>query len=81
LKAKCGGKTDSFASSFDIGFVSDADSMNQPPTNSPTARSDEHMLGHRFYNKHSHEQGKANTYGLSLIVEAINQIDLHQVGS
>jgi SAM dependent carboxyl methyltransferase len=39
------------------------------------------MLGHGFYNKHSHEQGKANTYGLPLIIEAIDQIDLRQIGS
>jgi len=39
------------------------------------------MLGHGFYNKHSHEQGKANTYGLPLITEAINRIDLEQIGS
>jgi len=38
------------------------------------------MLGHGFYNKHSHEQGKANTYGLPLLVEAVNGIDLGQIG-
>ncbi len=38
------------------------------------------MLGHGFYNKHSHEQAKANTYALPLIVEAINRIDLGQIG-
>jgi hypothetical protein len=32
------------------------------------------MLGHGFYNKHSHEQGKANAFALPLIAEAINQI-------
>lgn len=37
------------------------------------------MLGHGFYNKHSHEQGKANTCGLPLIIEAVNQIDLGQI--
>jgi hypothetical protein len=39
------------------------------------------MLGHGFYNKHSHEQGEANTCGLPLIIEAINQIDLGQIAS
>ena len=39
------------------------------------------MLGYGFYNKHSHEQAKANTYALPLIVEAINRIDLAQIGS
>ena len=38
------------------------------------------MLGHGFYNKHSHEQGKANTRALPLIVEAINRIDAGQIG-
>jgi hypothetical protein len=31
--------------------------------NSSAARDEEHMLGHGFYNKHSHEQGKANRCG------------------
>src|SRR6266403_5282282 len=31
--------------------------------------------------KHSHEQAKANTYALPLIVEGINRIDLKQIGS
>ena len=53
--------------------------MNQPVLPSPS--DEEHMLGHGFYNKHSHEQGKANTCGLPLIIEAINQIDLQQIGS
>jgi hypothetical protein len=53
--------------------------MTQPIP--PGSGDDEHMLGHGFYNKHSHEQGKANTYGLPLIIEAINQVDLRQVGS
>ncbi len=44
------------------------------------SRGEEHMLGHGFYNRHSHEQAKANTYGLPLIVEAINRIDLGQIG-
>jgi len=33
-----------------------------------------------FYNKHSHEQGKANTCGLPLLVEAVNSIDFGQIG-
>jgi hypothetical protein len=55
--------------------------MTQPDKDSPTPRTEEHMLGHGFYNKHSHEQAKANTCGLPLIIEAINQIDLRQIGS
>jgi S-adenosylmethionine-dependent carboxyl methyltransferase len=47
----------------------------------PSSRNEEHMLGHGFYNKHSHEQGKANTCGLPLISDAINQIDLGQIAS
>jgi len=54
--------------------------MSQSDENSPRPRSEEHMLGHGFYNKHSHEQAKANTYGLPLLIEAINHIDLQQVG-
>ena len=38
------------------------------------------MLGHGFYNKHSHEQAKANTYALPLITKAISRIDLAQIG-
>jgi hypothetical protein len=53
--------------------------MNQPVL--PSSGDEEHMLGHGFYNKHSHEQGEANTYGLPLIIEGINQIDLRQIGS
>ena len=53
--------------------------MNQPVL--PSSSNEEHMLGHGFYNKHSHEQGKANTCGLPLIIEAINQIDLGQIAS
>jgi len=53
--------------------------MNQPVL--PSSSNDEHMLGHGFYNKHSHEQGKANTCGLPLIIEAINRIDLQRIGS
>ena len=55
--------------------------MTQSKENQSASHSDEHMLGHGFYNKHSHEQGKANTYALPLIVEAINRIDLGQIGS
>jgi SAM dependent carboxyl methyltransferase len=44
------------------------------------SHSEEHMLGHGFYNKNSHAQAKANTYALPLIVEAINRIDLGQIG-
>jgi hypothetical protein len=49
--------------------------MNQP---NPilSSRDEEHMLGHGFYNKHSHEQRKANTYGLPLFVDAVKAIDL-----
>jgi len=47
----------------------------------PSSSNEEHMLGHGFYNKHSHEQAKANTYGLPLIVEAVNQVDLRHVVS
>ena len=54
--------------------------MNQPSRGSLTPRSEEHMLGHGFYNKHSHEQGKANAYGLPLIPEALGKIDLDQTG-
>jgi len=55
--------------------------MSQSPENVSVSHSDEHMLGHGFYNKNSHAQAKANTYGLPLIVEAINRIDLAQIGS
>jgi SAM dependent carboxyl methyltransferase len=54
--------------------------MTQSTDKLPASHSEEHMLGHGFYNKHSHEQGKANTYALPLIVEAINRIDLAQIG-
>ena len=54
--------------------------MNQPSRGSLTPRSEEHMLGHGFYNKHSHEQGKANAYALPLIPEAIAKADLDQIG-
>lgn len=48
---------------------------------SPSASDQEHMLGHGFYNKHSDEQAKANTYALPLITGAISEIDLAQTGS
>jgi hypothetical protein len=54
--------------------------MNQSNPSLSTSRDEDHMLGHGFYNKHSHEQGKANTYGLPLIIDAINHIDLRQIG-
>ena len=55
--------------------------MAQSTNKLSASHSEEHMLGHGFYNKHSHEQAKANTYALPLIVEAINRIDLGQIGS
>ena len=54
--------------------------MTQSTDKLSASHSEEHMLGHGFYNKHSHEQAKANTYALPLIVEAINRIDLAQIG-
>jgi hypothetical protein len=54
--------------------------MIQSTESLSVSRAEEHMIGHGFYNKHSHEQAKANTYGLPLIVEAINRIDLAQIG-
>jgi hypothetical protein len=54
--------------------------MTQSTEKLSPSHSEEHMLGHGFYNKHSHEQARANTYALSLIVEAINRIDLAQIG-
>jgi len=38
------------------------------------------MLGHGFYNKHSHAQGAANTYGLPLIARAVGALDAAAVG-
>jgi hypothetical protein len=38
------------------------------------------MLGHGFYNKHSHAQGAANTYGLPLIARAVGALDAGVVG-
>ncbi len=49
--------------------------MTQSTEKVSASDGEEHMLGHGFYNKHSHEQAKANTYALPLIVEAINRID------
>ena len=40
------------------------------------AQSQEHMLGHGFYNKHSQEQGTANRFSLPHLVDAVNAIDL-----
>src|SRR6266481_3884698 len=54
--------------------------MTQSTEKVSASDGEEHMLGHGFYNKHSHEQAKANTYALPLIVEAINRIDLAQIG-
>jgi hypothetical protein len=54
--------------------------MNPPESNLSVSRDEEHMLGHGFYNKNSHAQGKANTYGLPLLVEAIHEIDLGEIG-
>ena len=51
--------------------------MNPPESNLSESRNEEHMLGHGFYNKNSHEQGKANNYGLPLLLEAISQINLY----
>ena len=42
----------------------------------PEAQSQEHMLGHGFYNKHSQEQGMANRFSLPHLVDAVNAIDL-----
>jgi hypothetical protein len=46
----------------------------------PNSSYEEHMLGPGFHKKHSREQEKANTCGLPLIIEAINQINLRQIG-
>ncbi|MFZ0917011.1 MAG: hypothetical protein WAN04_08975 [Candidatus Udaeobacter sp.] len=54
--------------------------MTQSTDKLSASHSEEHMLGHGFYNKHSHEQAKANTYALPLIAEAIARIDLAQIG-
>lgn len=58
--------------------------MTTPPTVSaaPSARTDqsapENMLGHGFYNKHSHSQGAANAYALPLLKEAVQGIGQDQ---
>jgi hypothetical protein len=54
--------------------------MIQSTENGRASRTEEHMLGHGFYNKHSHEQAKANTYALPRITKAISRIDLAQIG-
>ena len=54
--------------------------MTQSTDKLSASHNEEHMLGHGFYNKHSHEQARANMYALPLIVEAINRIDLAQIG-
>ena len=54
--------------------------MTQSKPDLSPSRDEEHMLGHGFYNKHSHEQGKANTYGLPLLVEAVKGIDVDRIG-
>src|SRR5260370_20957384 len=67
---------------FQPPFVCDCaarPNMNQP-ISTLSSHNEEHMLGHGFYNKHSHEQGKANTYGLPLLGEAVNGIDFGQIG-
>jgi hypothetical protein len=55
--------------------------MSPSPQNLAGTPSEEHMLGHGFYNKHSHAQAKANTYGLPLILESVKRIDLARIGS
>jgi len=42
--------------------------MTQSTDKLSASHSEEHMLGHGFYNKHSHEQAKANTYMSVLIL-------------
>jgi hypothetical protein len=54
--------------------------MTQSTDELSASHSEEHMLGDGFYNKHSHEQAKANMYALPLIVEATNRIDFAQIG-
>jgi hypothetical protein len=38
------------------------------------------MLGHGFYNKNSHAQGTANTFGLPLLLKAVDRVELDRVG-
>ncbi len=47
----------------------------QPHGASP-AESQEHMLGHGFYNDHSQEQHAANRYGLPHILEAVEALQI-----
>jgi len=50
-------------------------------TNTPaTPDREEHMLGHGFYNKHSHVQGAANSYGLPLIARAVAALGAGTLG-
>src|SRR5262249_7566454 len=50
-------------------------------TRTPTAADrEEHMLGHGFYNKHSHAQGAANSYGLPLIARAVADLGSGALG-
>jgi hypothetical protein len=42
----------------------------------PAQPSQEHMLGHGFYNKHAQAQGAANELGLHLIRQAVDAIDV-----
>ena len=46
------------------------------PVDADPAHSQEHMLGHGYYNKHSHEQEAANQFGLAHIEQAIAALDL-----
>ncbi|HUK50134.1 MAG TPA: hypothetical protein VLV18_03785 [Terriglobales bacterium] len=53
-----------------------------PPENSQRANSpdtEEHMLGHGYYNKNSHAQNQANAYALPLLVESVNEVELDRV--
>lgn len=52
--------------------------MNDPTDSA--ALSTEHMLGHGFYNKHAQAQAAANRFGLNLIEQAIQRVDLARVG-
>ncbi len=49
-----------------------------PRSMTSAEQSQEHMLGHGFYNKHSQEQGMANRYSLPQLADAVNAIDLAQ---
>jgi len=50
--------------------------MNQPARQTSAAETQEHLLRRRFYNEHSHTQGKANSYALPLISKAIGHIEI-----